>query len=109
LRFNKTRDARGFLLASLFSFSLATTAHAKVKPIVAPSEVIARVRAAHAIFISGPYGMVFGGAPYLALYQAVSAWPSAQIVDNPSHADLIFQAWGTQTDDYELTAILLMM
>lgn len=98
------RNARGFFLASLFLLFLVATAHAKPKPIVAPADVIARVRAAHTIFVSGPNGMVFGGAPYLVLYQAVSAWPGVQIADNPLHADLIFQAWGTQTDDYELTA-----
>jgi hypothetical protein len=98
------RNTRGFFLASLFSVSLVATAYAKPKPIVAPSDVIARVRAAHTIFIAGPYGMAYGGAPYLVLYQALSAWHGVQIADNPSHADLIFQAWGTQTDDYELTA-----
>lgn len=48
--------------------------------------------------------MNFGGAPYLVLYEAVSAWPGVEITDNPRDADVIFQAWGTQDDDYELTA-----
>jgi hypothetical protein len=81
---------------------LSTSWQAHAKPTVVPPAVLARVRAAHHIFVSNAgeddyisYDSGNGeGAPYLLLYQQLVGWPGVQLVDSPAQADLIFQVYG---------------
>jgi hypothetical protein len=66
--------------------------------------VIARVTAAKTIFLSNaggndPFSLEITGGPnvsYNELYAALQQWGYFQLVDSPSHADLIFQIRGAE-------------
>jgi hypothetical protein len=70
----------------------------------APPDVVSRVTAAKTIFLSNAgandsFGYeITGGAnvSYNELYAALQQWGYFQLVDSPSHADLIFQIRGTE-------------
>ena len=92
------RKARALLLL----FLLGTFWRAYAKPVVAPTAVLTRVRAAHRIFVSNAgeddnlrYTATFRGegVGYLLLYQQLVNWPGVQLVDSPAQADLIFQMY----------------
>jgi hypothetical protein len=82
---------------------------AHAKPVMAPPAVLARVRAAHHIFVSNageddsvsypnpPYASG-EGIGYMLLYRQLVNWPGIQLVDSPAQADLIFQMY---TDSYQ--------
>ncbi len=69
-----------------------------------PADVVSRVTAAKTIFLSNAgandsFGYeITGGAnvSYNELYAALKQWGYFQLVDSPSHADLIFQIRGTE-------------
>ena len=74
-------------------------------PQPAPPDVISRIFSAHKIFLSNagaddsflhdiPSGATIG---YNQLYASLQQWGYFQLVDNPAHADLIFQLRGTET------------
>ena len=79
---------------------LSTSWRAHAKPVVAPPEVLARVRAAHRIFVSNAGEDDYlsystgEGIGYVVLYRQLVNWPGIQLVDSPAQADLIFQMYG---------------
>ena len=72
----------------------------------APPGVLARVRAAHRIFVSNAgeddtLSLIGGhGMGYLDLYQQLAGWPGIQLVGSPAQADLIFQVYGDSSKGY---------
>jgi hypothetical protein len=93
-------------LLPLLVFTASLGAHASEKKLVVPPDVLARIRAAHTIFVSnaGEDDTLTGfrnsiASGYRAMYQALAGWPGIQLVDSPAHADLIFQVRGTGTID----------
>jgi hypothetical protein len=91
-----------FLLLALLPLACAREAPPTVQP--APPDVVARVTAAKTIFLSNAgandsFGYEITGGPNVAyneLYAALQQWGYFQLVDSPSHADLIFQIRGTE-------------
>jgi hypothetical protein len=75
-----------------------------------PPEVVARVRAAHNIFVSNAsVGVILASRaarerdyyryyPYKDMYYALAAWPGVKLVDTPAQADLIFQIMASEVD-----------
>jgi hypothetical protein len=64
----------------------------------APPAVLARVRAAHRIFVSNAgeddyLSSKLPGMGYLYLYQQLAGWPGIQLIGSPAQADLIFQVY----------------
>jgi hypothetical protein len=93
---------------------LPQSAHSSSKkqppPPSAPPEVVARVRAAHNIFVSNAsVGVIIAAKaarvrdyyhyyPYKDMYYALSAWPGVKLVDTPAQADLVFQVLANEAD-----------
>ena len=99
------RSARCLALLVLISAQPAAFANKKQPP-APPPDLVARVRAAHSIYLSNATearpGMYYA-APYKEMYQALSAWSGIQLVDAPGQADLIFQVAGSEVDDFVQT------
>jgi hypothetical protein len=83
---------------------LACARETPPSPPPAPPDVVARVTAAKTIFLSNAgandsFGYEITGGPnvsYNELYASLKQWGYFQLVDSPSHADLIFQIRGTE-------------
>jgi hypothetical protein len=93
-------------LFPLLVFTASLGAHASKEKLVVPPDVLARIRAAHTIFVSnaGEDDTLTGfrnsiASGYRAMYQALAGWPGIQLADSPAHADLIFQVKGTGSID----------
>jgi hypothetical protein len=71
-----------------------------------PPAVLARVRAAHRIFVSNAgesdsaITTTVNGWGYLNLYQQLAGWPGVQLVGSPAQADLIFQVYVDSSQGY---------
>jgi hypothetical protein len=95
-------------LLPLLVFTASLGAHASKKKLVVAPDVLARIRAAHTIFVSNAGEDVTLtnnknaiNTAYREVYQALAGWPGVQLVDTPAHADLIFQVRSAETVDYE--------
>jgi hypothetical protein len=103
------RSLRFFLLLAVAVSPIHARADKSTQLTPAPAEVIARVRAAHSIFIANAtigaiipmqgiaFRQYYGYTPYKNMYYALAAWPGVKLVDSPSDADLIFEVTGSET------------
>ena len=99
----RNRISSACLLLALFLLACASeTPPSSAQP--APPDVVARITASRTIFLSNAGANdsfayeIPGGSDvaYNELYAALQQWGYFQLVDSPSHADLIFQIRGTE-------------
>jgi len=87
-------------LLPLLVFTVSLGAHASKKKLVVPPDVLARIHAAHTIFVSNAGEDAFisyyrgaVGAGHNEMYEALAGWPGVQLVDSPGCDEIL---WGRE-------------